>query len=99
MNEKGTETLLGDTLAEKRSVVVEALRYIQRFSGTIAVIKYGGAAMIDPELKASFAQDLVLLQSAGLATDHRARRWTRNHPHPGSHGTDQRVLRGSAHHR
>jgi len=66
MNEKGTETPLGESLAEKRSVVVEALRYIQRFSGTIAVIKYGGAAMIDPALKASFAQDLVLLQSAGL---------------------------------
>jgi acetylglutamate kinase len=66
MNDKGTDTPLGDSLAEKRSVVVEALRYIQRFSGTCAVIKYGGAAMIDPALKASFAQDLVLLQSAGL---------------------------------
>ncbi|MDX2022674.1 MAG: acetylglutamate kinase [Deltaproteobacteria bacterium] len=60
----GKET--GDSLAEKRTLVVEALRYIQKFSGTRAVIKYGGAAMIDPQLKRSFAQDMVLLQAAGL---------------------------------
>lgn len=53
-------------LAEQRALVVEALRYIQKFSGTRAVIKYGGAAMIDPALKRSFAQDVVLLQAAGL---------------------------------
>jgi acetylglutamate kinase len=46
--------------------VVEALKYIQRFSGTRAVIKYGGAAMVQPELKRSFALDVVLLQAAGL---------------------------------
>lgn len=57
---------LKESLAEKRALVVEALRYIQRFAGTRAVIKYGGAAMIDPALKASFAQDMVLLMSAGL---------------------------------
>lgn len=60
----GNET--GGSLAEKRTLVVEALRYIQKFSGTRAVIKYGGAAMIDPDLKRSFAQDMVLLQAAGL---------------------------------
>ena len=48
------------------TLVVAALRYIQRFSGTRAVIKYGGAAMVDPELKRSFAQDVVLLRAAGL---------------------------------
>jgi acetylglutamate kinase len=57
---------LPGVLAEQRALVVEALRYIQKFSGTRAVIKYGGAAMIDPALKRSFAQDLVLLQAAGL---------------------------------
>jgi acetylglutamate kinase len=56
----------GDSLATQRTVVVEALRYIQKFSGTRAVIKYGGAAMVDPELKRRFAQDVVLLQAAGL---------------------------------
>jgi acetylglutamate kinase len=49
-----------------RGAVVEALSYIQRFAGKRAVIKYGGAAMIDPALKRSFAQEIVLLQSAGL---------------------------------
>jgi acetylglutamate kinase len=57
---------LPGVLAEQRALVVEALRYIQKFSGTRAVIKYGGAAMVDPVLKRSFAQDVVLLQSAGL---------------------------------
>jgi acetylglutamate kinase len=49
-----------------REAVVEALSYIKRFAGKRAVIKYGGAAMIDPALKRSFAQEVVLLQSAGL---------------------------------
>ena len=52
--------------AINREAVVEALSYIQRFTGKRAVIKYGGAAMIDPALKRSFAQEVVLLQSAGL---------------------------------
>jgi acetylglutamate kinase len=55
-----------DILAAQRALVVEALRYIQKFSGTRAVIKYGGAAMIDPALKRSLAEDVVLLQAAGL---------------------------------
>jgi acetylglutamate kinase len=49
-----------------RPLIVEALSYIRRFAGKRAVIKYGGAAMIDPALKRSFAQEMVLLQSAGL---------------------------------
>jgi acetylglutamate kinase len=55
-----------ESLARRRDLIVDALRYIQRFSGTRAVIKYGGAAMVQPELKRRFAQDVVLLQSAGL---------------------------------
>jgi acetylglutamate kinase len=61
-----TDVKLPGVLAEQRALVVEALRYIQKFSGTRAVIKYGGAAMTDPALKRSFAQDVVLLQAAGL---------------------------------
>ena len=49
-----------------RPVIVEALSYIRKFAGKRAVIKYGGAAMIDPALKRSFAEEIVLLQSAGL---------------------------------
>jgi acetylglutamate kinase len=49
-----------------RPVIVEALSYIRKFAGKREVIKYGGAAMIDPALKRSFAEEMVLLQSAGL---------------------------------
>jgi acetylglutamate kinase len=49
-----------------RPLIVEALSYIRRFSSKRCVIKYGGAAMIDPALKRSFAEEVVLLQSAGL---------------------------------
>ena len=57
-----------ESLGERRELVVEALKYIQKFTGTRAVIKYGGAAMVKDNLKRNFAQDLVLLQSAGLRT-------------------------------
>ena len=46
--------------------LIEALPYIQQFTGKIIVIKYGGAAMIDKELKASFAQDISLLHHLGM---------------------------------
>jgi acetylglutamate kinase len=49
-----------------RPLIVEALSYIRKFSGKRCVVKYGGAAMIDPALKRSFAEEVVLLQSAGL---------------------------------
>ena len=51
---------------EKKKLLLEALSYIKRFNDKIVVIKYGGAAMIDEELKHSFAQDIVLLQSLGM---------------------------------
>jgi acetylglutamate kinase len=53
-------------IGTNRPLVVEALSYIRKFGGKRAVIKYGGAAMIDPALKRSFAEEVVLLQSAGL---------------------------------
>jgi acetylglutamate kinase len=49
-----------------RPLIVESLSYIRKFAGKRAVIKYGGAAMIDQALKRSFAEEMVLLQSAGL---------------------------------
>jgi acetylglutamate kinase len=53
--------------AEARAaVLVEALPYIQRFRGRIVVVKYGGNAMVDPALAASFAEDVVLMRSVGL---------------------------------
>jgi acetylglutamate kinase len=50
----------------KADVLMEALPYIQRFYGKTFVIKYGGNAMIDEELKTSFAQDIVLLKYVGI---------------------------------
>jgi len=47
-------------------VLVEALPYLQRFAGKTFVIKYGGNAMIDEELKTSFARDIVLMKAVGI---------------------------------
>ncbi|CAB1277494.1 acetylglutamate kinase [Candidatus Nitrosacidococcus tergens] len=47
-------------------VLTKALPYIQRFSGKTIVIKYGGNAMVDNELKESFAQDIVLMKLVGI---------------------------------
>src|SRR5512133_2330838 len=52
--------------AFKRSLLVEALKYIAAFSGQIAVIKYGGAAMVKDSLKEAFAEDVTLLKRVGL---------------------------------
>lgn len=51
---------------EKKDLLIEALSYIQKFKDKIVVIKYGGAAMIEEDLKIHFAQDIVLLQSLGM---------------------------------
>jgi len=50
----------------RAQTLIEALPYIQRFSGKTVVIKYGGHAMVDPALKESFARDVVLLKQVGV---------------------------------
>ncbi len=47
-------------------VLTEALPYIQRYTGRTIVVKYGGNAMIDEELKNSFARDIVLMKLVGM---------------------------------
>lgn len=47
-------------------VLIEALPYIRRFHGKTVVIKYGGNAMVEEELKHTFAQDVVLLKLVGI---------------------------------
>jgi len=47
-------------------VLTEALPYIQRFTDKTLVIKYGGNAMVDEDLKNSFARDVVLLKAVGI---------------------------------
>jgi acetylglutamate kinase len=54
------------TLVEKAKVLVQALPYMRRFLGKTIVIKYGGHAMTDDELRASFAVDVVLLKFIGV---------------------------------
>jgi acetylglutamate kinase len=53
-------------LIAKAATLQEALPYIRRFHGRTVVIKYGGHAMIDPELQQSFARDVVLLRYVGI---------------------------------
>lgn len=53
-------------LINKANVLMEALPYLKRFAGTTIVIKYGGHAMADEQLKESFARDVVLLKYIGL---------------------------------
>jgi acetylglutamate kinase len=50
----------------RAAVLLEALPYIREFAGATVVIKYGGAAMTKPELKASFARDIALLKFVGM---------------------------------
>lgn len=51
---------------EKAAVLVEALPYIQRFNRKIIVVKYGGSAMVDDELKESVIRDVTLLKLVGF---------------------------------
>ena len=54
------------TATDKAQILAEALPYIRRFSGKTIVIKYGGNAMTDANLKEDFAKDVVLLKLVGL---------------------------------
>jgi acetylglutamate kinase len=54
------------TPLEKAGVLIEALPWLERFHGATVVIKYGGNAMIKPELQEAFAADIVFLRYAGL---------------------------------
>jgi len=55
-----------DDLIQKAATLQEALPYIREFHGDIFVIKYGGNAMVDPQLRDSFARDIVLMKYVGL---------------------------------
>lgn len=51
---------------EKAGVLAEAMPWLQRFHGRVVVVKYGGNAMVDEELKQAFARDMVFLRLAGI---------------------------------
>ena len=61
MEEKNMQEIL-----QKAEVLIEALPYIQRFNRKIIVVKYGGSAMVDEELKKSVIQDVTLLKLVGF---------------------------------
>jgi acetylglutamate kinase len=54
------------TLQSKTEVLIEALPWISRYEEKTFVIKYGGAAMVDEDLKETFAQDVTLLKKIGV---------------------------------
>lgn len=54
------------SLQEKAEVLIEALPYIQKFNRKIIVVKYGGSAMVDEQLKRQVIQDVTLLKLVGF---------------------------------
>lgn len=59
-------TARNHTALPKARILIEALPWLTRFHGKTVVIKFGGNAMVDAELKSAFAQDVVFLRHAGL---------------------------------
>lgn len=55
-----------DLYLQKAEVLIEALPYIQRFNRKVIVVKYGGSAMVDDELKKHVIQDVTLLKLVGF---------------------------------
>ena len=55
-----------ERLIRRAKVVIEALPYLMEFHGKVMVIKYGGSAMHDPELKKSILRDVVFLKYVGM---------------------------------
>jgi acetylglutamate kinase len=55
-----------ERLIRRAKVVIEALPYLMEFHGKVIVIKYGGSAMHDPELKKSILRDVVFLKYVGM---------------------------------
>ena len=63
----GAMDLTVDFSPERRAaVLVETLPYIQQFAGSVIVVKFGGNAMVDDQLAAQFAEDVVLMHSVGI---------------------------------
>ncbi len=55
-----------DLITQKANTLIEAMPYIRRFNGKTIIVKYGGSAMVDDELKASVIRDVALLKLVGL---------------------------------
>ncbi|MBP5183256.1 MAG: acetylglutamate kinase, partial [Lentisphaeria bacterium] len=55
-----------DKLIRKAEVLIEALPYMQKFQGSIVLVKFGGSAMEDPSVTARTMRDIVLLHAIGI---------------------------------
>lgn len=66
MNPTNPTTSMPTPTSTVADILIEALPYIRRFSGMTVVVKYGGHAMVDEQLKIDFARDITLLKFIGL---------------------------------
>ncbi|MGX5717566.1 acetylglutamate kinase [Arthrobacter sp. MAHUQ-56] len=66
MNTQTRETTSMADAQDKAATLIEALPWIQRFAGSIMVIKYGGNAMVNDDLRRAFAEDIVFLHHVGI---------------------------------
>ncbi len=57
---------VGLSLVEKASILTETLPWLETYAGKTVVIKYGGNAMVDEDLKQAFAQDIVFMKRCGV---------------------------------
>ncbi|WGM22207.1 acetylglutamate kinase [Paenarthrobacter sp. OM7] len=61
-----TSHVSAEAAQDKAGTLIEALPWIQRFAGTTMVIKYGGNAMVNDDLRRAFAEDIVFLHHVGI---------------------------------
>jgi acetylglutamate kinase len=66
MNTQTRESTSMSDAQDKAGTLIEALPWIQRFAGTTMVIKYGGNAMVNDDLRRAFAEDVVFLHHVGI---------------------------------
>lgn len=66
MNTQTRESTATSAAQSKAETLIEALPWIQRFAGTTMVIKYGGNAMVNEDLRRAFAEDVVFLHHVGI---------------------------------
>jgi acetylglutamate kinase len=66
-NGRGATTgMRGATAGDKAQVLIDSLPWLKRFHGETIVVKFGGNAMVSPELQRAFAEDMVYLRYAGI---------------------------------
>ena len=61
-----TTGMPGATAADKAQLLIDSLPWLKRFHGETIVVKFGGNAMVSPELQRAFAEDMVYLRYAGI---------------------------------